>query len=206
MTGLLRAFSPRNDKGGSHCELVFPPGEAISLSVPKAGHCEFVVPFAKQSQLRDCFGPLALAMTNKKGHCEPRFFAPHLSLRASLFRLAKQSQRFLAALRLGMTGQKSHCEVVVSFPKQSQKLLSRGRIASLRSQQRRKRPSDCFGPLALAMTNKKGHCEPRFFRLAKQSEIASLRSQRRKMPPDCFASLATAKNAAGLLRRFRSSQ
>ena len=28
------------------------------------------------------------------------------------------------------------------------------------------------------------------FRLAKQSQIASLRSQRRKMPPDCFASLA----------------
>jgi hypothetical protein len=66
------------------------------------------------------------------------------------------------------------CEVAISSPKQSQKLLSRNRIASLRSQRRRKRPSDCFGPLALAMTGEKSlrgrcfalflcHCEPRLF-------------------------------------------
>jgi hypothetical protein len=125
------------------------------------------------------------------------FFPGHCEL---VFPFAKQSQRFLAASRLGMTGQKSHCEVVVSFPKQSQKLLSRNRIASLRSQRRRKRPSGCLGPSALAMTHKKVSlqgrrvvlffaCElvvssfPRslrasFFRLAKQSHgIASLRSQ-----------------------------
>jgi len=39
-----------------------------------------------------------------------------------------------------------HCEVVVPLPKQSLQ------VASLRSQRRRKRPSDCFGASALVMT------------------------------------------------------
>jgi hypothetical protein len=89
------------------------------------------------------------------------------------------------------------CEVVFSSPKQSQKLLSRNRIASLRSQRRRKRLSDCFGPSALAMTGK-SHCEvvvsPFFF------VTASLVCSSGEAISDCFASLATAKNAAGLLR------
>ena len=74
----------------------------------------------------DCFGPLALAMTGESHcevvvspfflcHCEPRLFAPHLSLRASLFRLAKQSQRFLAASRLGMTEEGVIASLVCSF-------------------------------------------------------------------------------------------
>jgi hypothetical protein len=73
-----------------------------------------------------------------------------------------------------MTDEGCPCEVVFSFPKQSQKLLSRNRIASLRSQRRRKRPSDCFGPLALAMTGEKS-LRASFVRLAKQSHFSPFR-------------------------------
>jgi len=112
------------------------------------------------------------------------------------------------------------CEVAISSPKQSQKLLSRNRIASLRSQRRRKRPSDCFGPSALAMTGEKS-LRASFVRLAKQSQrflaalrlgmteegvIASLVCSPGEAVSDCFASLATAKNAAGLLRFARSDK
>jgi len=58
-----------------------------------------------------------------------------------------------------MTNKKCHCEVVVLPPKQSQKTLTQEyRIASLRSQ-RRRTPSDCFGPSTLAMTDEERHCE-----------------------------------------------
>jgi len=124
--------------------------------------------------------PLALAMTHKKGHCEPRLFVWRSSLTFRplgghcelVFSFAKQSQRFLAALRLGMTGQKSHCEVVVSPPKQSR---PSGR--SLRA---------------------------RLFALS--LVIASLALSSGEAISDCFASLATAKNAAGLLRFARSDK
>jgi len=158
MTGLLRAFSPRNDKGGSHCELVFPPGEAISyslvlrllrfarsdaqgvpasssccpflclrarhfalssviasrvffalflviaslaflsgeaisLSVPKAGHCELVVSFAKQSPSSLCGNTRLLRAFG------PRNDEQKESLRASFVRLAKQSRETASSLR-----------------------------------------------------------------------------------------------------------
>jgi hypothetical protein len=58
-----------------------------------------------------------------------------------------------------------------------------------------------------------GHCDPvfspfprslraSFVRLAKQSQIASLRSQRRKMPPDCFAALAVTPTLSLRARSF----
>jgi hypothetical protein len=104
-----------------------------------------------------CFA--SLAVTNKKSHFELVVsFAKqsHLSgvIASSSFRLQSNlNDEIASGLRPSQRRTRGPCEVVVSPPKQSQ----------LR---------DCFGPLALAMTNKKGHCEPRFFALS--SVIASL--------------------------------
>jgi len=51
-----------------------------------------------------------------------------------------------------MTDKKSHREVVVFASEAVSKTLTQEyEVASLRSQQRRKRPSGCLGPSALAM-------------------------------------------------------
>jgi hypothetical protein len=65
--------------------LAFLSGEAISLSVPKAGHCELVVSFAKQSPSSLCGNTGLLRAFG------PRNDEQKESLRASFVRLAKQS-------------------------------------------------------------------------------------------------------------------
>jgi hypothetical protein len=91
-----------------HCEVVY--------SSPKQSH--LFAP-ARECQLRDCFASLAMTRTKSHCevvvshlfcHCEPRSFAWRSSLTFRplgghcelVFSFAKQSQRFLTALRLGM--------------------------------------------------------------------------------------------------------
>jgi len=53
------------------------------------------------------------------GELQGLYKLPSIRHRKVAFSFPKQSQRFLAALRLGMTNEECHCEVVFSSPKQS---------------------------------------------------------------------------------------